>query len=403
MISKSVFFLLAILLSAVLFAQEEVRIDPEYAMGCKANRLFSEVEFIPLETIKESIFGNIDDLAISDRYIIVHDRSSTSSILIFSSTGKFLKKITEKKDIYHDINWMYYDKINDIIQYRVRNAPFDVLLYSIADKKTTRKEKFPKTLSWQYHQLPNSIVCETYRHAQLDTSHYELYVIKDSVLVTTFFPARKAIGPSDLFTSIFSPFCSTDNQDSIIYSRDYDYNIYSITSSGISSVLKFIFPANNSIPPGFETDTSLHNKRGIFFKDNTDKIVGVSRIVAHDSKIFFRLRYGVEMGREKNKDYAYDKSTGELFSIGHIEPDSISHQFPVSDFGDGVNLVNYGLTYHNGNLYTCISSLDCWKIYELLKASGKEITSPGLINFFRGKKSNMPNPVIVKLTIKTSG
>jgi len=66
-----------------------------------AEDIFAQIEFIPLETNRTSLFANIDDIIIlSDRYIIL-DRE-TNVVLIFEKSGKFIGKFDRQyneKDI----------------------------------------------------------------------------------------------------------------------------------------------------------------------------------------------------------------------------------------------------------------------------------------------------------------
>ncbi|MFV0604984.1 MAG: 6-bladed beta-propeller [Niabella sp.] len=73
----------------------KIRIDPAKAYGGTVSKYFSDVEYIPLETTKESLFGDVNELKITDSSIIITD-IDTKSLLIFSKTGRFLKRIYGK-------------------------------------------------------------------------------------------------------------------------------------------------------------------------------------------------------------------------------------------------------------------------------------------------------------------
>src|SRR5689334_22569280 len=71
---------------------ETLRIDPSNAVGGNASDFFTEVNYIPLETTGESLFGSISKLEITDDYFIIFDYN-THAILIFNKDGKFHAKI----------------------------------------------------------------------------------------------------------------------------------------------------------------------------------------------------------------------------------------------------------------------------------------------------------------------
>src|SRR5690606_5463619 len=49
--------------------------------------------YIPLETTARSVIGQIDELVITEKYIVILDIYQTASIYIFNRQGAFLKKI----------------------------------------------------------------------------------------------------------------------------------------------------------------------------------------------------------------------------------------------------------------------------------------------------------------------
>ncbi|RZK54342.1 MAG: 6-bladed beta-propeller [Pedobacter sp.] len=80
-----------------------LRIDPQSARGAAVSQIFDEVKFIPLETTKESLFGNIAQLKVAGNKLIIYDYD-TKAVLLFSNEGKFITKIdaarlqTDKED-----------------------------------------------------------------------------------------------------------------------------------------------------------------------------------------------------------------------------------------------------------------------------------------------------------------
>ena len=73
-----------------------LRIDPQSARGAAVSQLFDEVKFVPLETTKESLFGNISQLKVANNKYIIFDYD-TRSVLLFNTDGKFIAKIDAAK------------------------------------------------------------------------------------------------------------------------------------------------------------------------------------------------------------------------------------------------------------------------------------------------------------------
>jgi 6-bladed beta-propeller len=69
-----------------------LRIDPDNARGGTASQIFDSLQFIPLETTKESLFGSIDQLEVTDSLFFILDIRSRS-VLIFRRDGSLHARI----------------------------------------------------------------------------------------------------------------------------------------------------------------------------------------------------------------------------------------------------------------------------------------------------------------------
>lgn len=87
-------FLLFMFLSVLSFAQVKhtLRIDPDNARGGTTGEIFDSIRLIPLETKKESVFGVIEQMEVTDSLFIILDFQS-KSILFFYRDGRFKNRI----------------------------------------------------------------------------------------------------------------------------------------------------------------------------------------------------------------------------------------------------------------------------------------------------------------------
>ncbi|MEJ2881832.1 6-bladed beta-propeller [Pedobacter sp. GR22-6] len=102
MIKPIMLFWAALLSTTMLHAQkiipvdsskiDTLRIDPSHAIGGNASDVFEELNYIPLESTRESTFGRIDQLEVTDDYFVIRDET-TNCILFFKKNGKFHAKI----------------------------------------------------------------------------------------------------------------------------------------------------------------------------------------------------------------------------------------------------------------------------------------------------------------------
>jgi hypothetical protein len=64
----------------------------EHSSRSYLSEYFESLEYVKLETSEESLIGQIDNLAISDNYIVIYD-NTVNHILLFSRDGKFIRKL----------------------------------------------------------------------------------------------------------------------------------------------------------------------------------------------------------------------------------------------------------------------------------------------------------------------
>ena len=95
---KHVLVALFLLMTDVLAGQtpKTLYFDPASTMGAPASRLFENITYIPLETTKQSLFGQISRLVVTQQYFIIFD-FDTQGLYFFDKAGKFIKKYKDDK------------------------------------------------------------------------------------------------------------------------------------------------------------------------------------------------------------------------------------------------------------------------------------------------------------------
>lgn len=115
-----------------LRAQEvpKIRIDPAQAYVSVTSDFFDQVEYIPLENNKESIVGDIYDMAVTDSSCVISDLDN-KSIFFFSLDGNFLKKI-------NGFIYFVFDRhLNQIASFKFSNDQTKLYLNYFTLKGTT--------------------------------------------------------------------------------------------------------------------------------------------------------------------------------------------------------------------------------------------------------------------------
>ncbi len=406
MFRKIINALVLVLISSFqLYAQGRVdstgmvtlRIDPQSARGATVSQLFEEVKFIPLETTKESLFGNIAEMKVAGKKFIIYDYD-TRAVLVFNDEGKFVTKIdatklqSDKEDkekaqsygfraIQEDGNDYIVMFTNNNIQYftmegkfvkKVKNFNyFDEVTMSDGNiiAKQNLSIKKGKDSTFYKVNLINKIKKDTVGYFVFDNKMWE----KDDWYGDG---GISQYAPNEAFFTTF-----------------YDYNLYKITPNAVSLAYKFILPAINTLPKDFVTNPLYVKKRFEFFEKNKKVIHGLGKSYLLGDHLYLRFS-NIFWDKDQKKNLIYNIKTSELISFQDLEPDSLSHFLPITDSGFGYDFENRGfLAYEGGKFYTSYSSLAMFAFKE--RSVDKKAKYPPLLENYLKTGDRKSNPVLV--------
>lgn len=377
-----------------------LRIDPQSARGAAVSQLFDEVKFVPLETTKESLFGNISQLKVVNNNYIIFDYD-TRSVLLFNSEGKFITKIdaarlqTDKGDKEKAQSYGFMT-VNE------QGTAYIVIFTNNNAQYFNFEGKFiKKTKNFNYDDRINiangNVLVKQYKSIKKgnDSTFYQLNVInklkKDTV---GYFSYDQKMWEKDNWfgdggISQYSP-------NEAFYSTFYDYNLYKITPDKVSLAYKFILPAINTLPKDFLTNPEYVKKRFEFFEKNKKIIHGLGNTYLLGENLYIRF-LNIFWDKDQKKSIIYNLKTNELISFQDLEPDSLSSFLPITDSGFGYDFENRGfLAFGDGKFYTSYSSLAMFAFKE--RSAGKTVKYPPLLeNYFKtGDRKSNPVLVVIK-------
>jgi len=223
-----------------------IRMDPDNAMGGNVGDFFESVEFIPLETNPESLFGDIYKLQVTDDYLIIKD-NETSSILLFNSTGKFHARIKQ----------MHRDFTLDRDREEILVLDSHSVSYYDFNGKLLRKVEIRKNISALFMFGNGSFVLNKDRplsHAKSPSIDYDLWYssnLNDSIRTLFSYNPQFGIYDYNLPSYLFND----QGDGTCFYTFPYRYNIYELDASGIRAEYRFVFPEKYSLPRGFDQDS----------------------------------------------------------------------------------------------------------------------------------------------------
>lgn len=389
----------------------KLRIDPNHAYGGVVSDYFQNVEYIPLETTKESLFGEINQMVITENSIVVHD-IDTKSILFFNIDGKYIRKLELKSTNY--ILLSDNGDGNIIVSMSKNTKRGSVLvenIYSsigrkISERKSDGFEDGLVKIEDGYFLSCGS--CRFNNSEKPKDSVYNLIdIYKGNTLYKSFLPYNQMLyaGFCRLGGTVYAnPRGTKITNNSMNISTPYEHMVYKVTKDTAVKILQFVFPNERSVSGKIFTSNNLKLIDSIErqIDRNSSKIIqDVRNIVYYQNKILFKITprsYIRASGSIATQQYnfIYDTLSTKVISIERLTPDSNNYFLPI--IGNGSMVVFDGLYFYNGAYYTPISSLEMFATYQANKNKNPKYTSI-LKNYF-ASQNRKSNPVIVRMKLK---
>ncbi|WP_214229405.1 6-bladed beta-propeller [Pedobacter sp. B4-66] len=380
-----------------------LRIDPLAARGAAVSQFFDEVTFTPLETTKESLFGAIQQLKMTDEHYVVYD-GETKAVLIFTKAGKYVAKINaskfEKDPDVKDQSFYGFNIVKEDDKQTIQIRAGKQVYYFDFSGKLIKKVPVPKEKNYtNYKKFSDGTVIDQnfLEKDEKDSTYYYLSLIKDNKRVESYFSYKTEDRKGDDRWHGGRVY-DYGNPDEFLFIKNYQYNIYKLTSSKLSLAYQIFFPAANSLPMDYGTNPVYKGKAFDYYEKNRDAFYEMTNSYLHFNNLYFQVR-NFNWSRDEKKAFIYNLKTTELTSIADIEPDSISQFLPVTDLASQYDFTNKGFLIVNPEyFYTSYSSLTMFTAKEQNEEKNRKYDAV-LTQFFKtqNKKSN---PVIIKLKPK---
>lgn len=310
------------------------------------SEVFKNVHFIPLETTKESMIGNIYQLEVIKDHFVIADNLS-NSIFFFNRKGKFEYKVkAHKPDRFID-NFICDEQNNKLVVQTEANVinVFDL------EGNFIKRVKLPFSFYGFFLLNKDTITYNANRPnkpSQTDTTLYALhYATNYDHFFKVSFPYNPKIEICE-YNQLTNPFSQVRGSDVAIFSLPYHYQIYALHDTGISHIYNFLFPLKYSIPPNFNTAEFTGKKEDYIYRNNNNinKIIGLEKVYKLGNYLLFTIR----IRRAEARKYAYNLNTHDLISFDHVVGDSSSYFLPILKFTEGMG------TVYEGHIYSTIPS-----------------------------------------------
>ncbi len=399
----------------LLLAQpQKLYFDPAYAIGIPQSRIFDEINYIPLETKRESLFGRINQLIVTEKYFVILD-NDTRAIYFFDKKGKFVKKYKNKG---YDIRSIRYDDKRNALFIAGLNknfSPFQkdiqaaldnpvsnssvkyarAIYYDLTDVKKEKTEvlkNFDIVLANPYIFNRNHWVY-SYIYANknwADTQDYELKVSDGKNTIATYFPYNRRNSSIYYGNPEKISFYKSFNDSSLLFTRPFNYTIYRLSPDTVTELYTLVLPAASTIPSTFHSQnfgsrTALEDYK----LKNSGFAWGVENVVDLSRYLFFSLDF-FKSFRERN--FIFDKKNAQFFNLSKLTADSTNAFLPVA----GYSIQSFDKNY----LYSSISSASMFQNKDANQKRNPKYDAVVQQYFEKGK--NDDNPVIIVLKPKTN-
>ena len=199
-----------------------VNLDTVQIQDVSLSNLYSEIEFIPMDNVEEALFGRVSSMDVSEKGIIILDKTSLPKILQFDSCGKFIRNIgrigNARGEYQHNVTNIGYSNCGDTIFIVTFNG---LLLYN-KDGSFLSSKSLNDQVVVDFKAIPSGYVYST---RYFGANDYILHFWNDK------FENVKEILPVDDYGIgdwgiCIDPLCISDSN--LYYYNEYNSDIYKI-------------------------------------------------------------------------------------------------------------------------------------------------------------------------------
>jgi hypothetical protein len=376
---------------------ETLHIDPSNASGGNVADVFEKLNYIPLETTPESLFGRISQLEIVDNYYIILDES-TGCIVIFNKDGKYHAKIKCKgKSTPYKF---YVNRWTKQIVYS--NDYYSTLIYCDFDGKQIKTEdemvKDNNPMSFKFIGPTKLVSRDMYRDNDATSKDFKPYTRS----LLQYQDGKKIYAMAFNYTEAKGKKESTHKGDqlsyfgsdtTLFYSEYFNYRVNTITPNTITRTYQFVFPLSMTLPSDFNTNAAYDVGLNDYLNSHKELIYCINNFYKGGNNLLFEASN--RDYNSKNRSLIYNLKSGTLVSFEHITPDDMSFFLPIY----GGDFDNQGIQAFDGEYaYTSIPSITMFKANDDNKDK-KVKYNPVLADYF-SKGTKRDNPVIVQFKVK---
>lgn len=411
------FFLINSIITVKAYSQDsivKIYVDPKSASGIKASKFIDSIDFIPLETTKESKYSNSYWFILAKNQYVIMDNTANALFVFNKKTGKFLYKYKNEKKRYK-INSIQYVPSKDAVLIKSINNH-----YTISDNKALQLIKrwkgrdISKYVSMKWLYLDNGFKIQSARAPSLVLNPNVTYIdngfiyrnyaydkyAKDSILYRivqydSYNRIRHKYFPYLNLSKLWSyynnymlalPVGSTLNKNTMLFQLDYSPVIYEIFPDTIVERYRFIFPMANVMPSTFNSLKFNSNIDFEKYKEKHNEAISYSFVMLQHGKY---LIFGVTTLGYDYMHFMLLNNT--LYSLDRLTSDSSIYNLPANIFTENISRQD------NNYIYAVIDAATMLKQKQSLLANKN--VSQAFKNYLN-KMTKDDNNIVIRIKLK---
>lgn len=368
--------------------RDTLRLPLHQARGADVDDLFETIKYIPLEQSSNSIIQEVQDLWVTEQYIIVFDRRG-KAILMFDRSGKFKHKI-DKVPHCNSCNRgsilfgnVFINRSKQLIyaSYGTSMNNAAVGVFQFDGKFVEEKKEWISVDGMGF--LAGLIFLNNSTYLNPDKEKLQLF--KDGDYTTLI---RKQPLAKEDYVSTNNMFSKIDSEGRLLYVSAYQNTLYTLTEDGITRETDLIFPYENSLPKAIWTDA-----RGKYYevlsKRHPNAVFSLENPIFHKNRLFLTL---LTVNVSDNLSaLMYDNKTGSLYDLKKVRSGRSNQFLPISSD----NSSNFFMDADSDLLYSYITRSDVTSLFIRNPSFSKEVGLSAFTKELLNPKSKITNPILV--------
>jgi hypothetical protein len=390
-------------------AQEKIYFEPKSTLGGKQSDFITCNNVVVLETSAESKFDKYSRIIATKNFFVVCDYSA-KKMLLFSKTGRFVKKLNSKLDF----GRLSYNEENDRLEMVVPNKMYkltskdnaqiledyqnpknrkyyrkyftdftDTLSFSVQKQKISQADILNPVPYINGMHIVNQITVDKNFSKKED---YELKIYKGDTLIKQYFKYDKKNDPRYEFDGASVAITPAYSINEKWVTHPYDYTIYSLKKDSLHKVYDFVLPLDRAIPGDFfSKEFQNKTERDNYVRQNR-KLVKQFYVYNLSARY---INFTMQSMLYDMQQFIYDTKTKTFYNYDKVTPDSLTFYLPLCKS----QRINDGLL-----TYARISADEALKMYEDHKKDN--LNYPPLLEAYLKTATDKNNPVLINFSYK---